>query len=89
MKANSYKHFSNLYTRRLNKVFTREMFARFRCMLLYNGSECGMFELFKPVVEEFGSEEQVKAYNELQQLMDDNPEFTEQMNAIETRKRFR
>lgn len=94
MKANSYRQFSNLFTRRLNKVFTPEMFARFRFMLIFNGCngdvfEGGVFERFKPVVEQFGSEVQIKAYNELQQLMNDNPEFTEQMNDIETRKFLR
>lgn len=83
MKARDYKHFNNLFTRRLNKVFTGELLPRFKLMILAGGQE-NIYERFSKVVDEYGDDTQKQAYRELRELMDDNPEFTEEMNKKTT-----
>lgn len=85
MKCKSYSQFSNLFTRRLNKVFcNRANLNAFYLMRFLNGAPIG--SQFLEHLEAHASEPEIKAYKELQLLMKDNPTYTEEMHRRETPK---
>lgn len=80
MTCKTYRQFSNRVTRLTNAVFSSNgMMQRVNAFIAING---GFDKVaFRKTVETFGSEKQLKAYDDLIQILNDNQEFSKQMHV--------
>lgn len=94
MRCKSYRSFSNLFTRRMNVLFaTNRIRTAFNiaCWAYACDVQEGKLDTPLPIyrlestVDNFGTEEESKAYHEIVQLMADNPQYVERMNLENTK----
>ena len=75
MQCKTLRQFRNRFSRLLNKAFDQEMYQRFILTQAMLDDGESLIEKFKSTMDMFGDEQQIKAYNQLIELIKDNPQY--------------